>query len=67
MKAADAIVEILKREGVDVLFGYPRNALLEAAAEANVRTIIPRQERIGLHMGDAYSRLTKGAKIGVFC
>ena len=67
MKASDAIVEILKREGVDVLFGYPRNALLEAAAEANVRTIIPRQERIGLHMADAYSRLTKGEKIGVFC
>ncbi len=66
MKACDAIVEILKREGVEVLFGYPRNALLEAAAQANVRTIIPRQERIGLHMADAYSRLTKGEKLGVF-
>jgi thiamine pyrophosphate-dependent acetolactate synthase large subunit-like protein len=67
MKSCDAIIEILKREGVDILFGYPRNALLEAAAEANVRTIIPRQERIGLHMADAYSRLTKGEKLGVFC
>ena len=67
MKACDAIIEILKREGVDVLFGYPRNALLEAAAAADVRTIIPRQERIGLHMADAYSRLTKGEKLGVFC
>ena len=67
MKASDAIVEILKREGVDVLFGYPRNALLESAAAADVRTIIPRQERIGLHMADAYSRLTRGEKLGVFC
>ncbi len=66
MKACDAIVEILKREGVDILFGYPRNALLEAAAEGNIRTIIPRQERIGLHMADAYSRLSKGEKLGVF-
>jgi acetolactate synthase-1/2/3 large subunit len=66
MKAADAIVDILKREGVEVLFGYPRNALLEAAAAADVRTIIPRQERIGLHMADAYSRLSKGEKLGVF-
>jgi acetolactate synthase-1/2/3 large subunit len=66
MKAADAIIDILKREGVEVLFGYPRNALLEAAAAADVRTIIPRQERIGLHMADAYSRLTKGEKLGVF-
>jgi acetolactate synthase-1/2/3 large subunit len=67
MKTSDAIVEIMKREGVDVLFGYPRNALLEAAAAADVRTIIPRQERIGLHMADAYSRLTRGKKMGVFC
>ena len=67
MKASEAVVEILKREGVDVLFGYPRNALLEAAAEANIRTIIPRQERVGLHMADAYSRLTRGEKLGVFC
>jgi len=67
MKASNAIIEILKREGVDILFGYPRNALLEAAAEADIRTIIPRQERIGLHMADAYSRLTRGEKLGVFC
>jgi thiamine pyrophosphate-dependent acetolactate synthase large subunit-like protein len=67
MKTCDAIIEILKREGIDTLFGYPRNALLEAAAAANVRTIIPRQERIGLHMADAYSRLTRGEKPGVFC
>jgi acetolactate synthase I/II/III large subunit len=67
MKVSEAIVEILKREGVDILFGYPRNALLEAAATADIRTVIPRQERIGLHMADAYSRLTRGEKIGVFC
>jgi thiamine pyrophosphate-dependent acetolactate synthase large subunit-like protein len=66
MKTCDAIVEILKREGVEVLFGYPRNALLEAAAAGDIRTIIPRQERIGLHMADAYSRLSKGEKLGVF-
>ncbi|PQA89545.1 thiamine pyrophosphate-requiring protein [Hyphococcus luteus] len=67
MKACDAIAEILKREGVDVLFGYPRNALLEAAARADIRTIIPRQERTGLHMADALSRLTRGERMGVFC
>ena len=33
MKVPAAIAEILKREGVDILFGYPRNAVLEAAAE----------------------------------
>jgi thiamine pyrophosphate-dependent acetolactate synthase large subunit-like protein len=67
LKTDAAIAEILKREGVDVLFGYPRNRLLEAAAIADIRTIIVRQERVGLHMADAVSRLTRGRKMGVFC
>jgi acetolactate synthase-1/2/3 large subunit len=66
MKVPAAIAEILRREGVDVLFGYPRNAVLEAAAEADIRTVIVRQERTGLHMADAYSRMTRGRKMGVF-
>jgi acetolactate synthase I/II/III large subunit len=66
MKVPAAIAEILKREGVDILFGYPRNAVLEAAAEADIRTVIVRQERTGVHMADAYSRLTRGRKMGVF-
>ena len=66
MKVPAAIAEILKREGVDILFGYPRNAVLEAAAEADIRTVIVRQERTGLHMADAYSRMTRGRKMGVF-
>ncbi len=67
MKTAAAIAEILKREGIDVLFGYPRNAVLEAAAIADIRTIIVRQERTGLHMADAVSRLTRGRTMGAFC
>jgi acetolactate synthase-1/2/3 large subunit len=67
VKTSAAIAEILKREGIDVLFGYPRNQLLEAAAIADIRTIIVRQERIGLHMADAVSRMTRGKKIGAFC
>ena len=66
MKVPAAIAEILKREGVDILFGYPRNAVLEAAAEADIRTVIVRQERTGLHMADGYSRMTRGKKMGVF-
>jgi len=67
MKTDAAIAEILKREGIDVLFGYPRNRLLEAAAIADIRPIIVRQERTGLHMADAVSRLTRGRRLGVFC
>jgi acetolactate synthase-1/2/3 large subunit len=66
MKATAAIAEILKREGVEFLIGYPVNHILEAAAEADIRTIIVRQERTGLHMCDAVSRVTSADKIGVF-
>src|SRR5438132_10848482 len=41
---------------VRVLLGYPVNPIIEAAAEADIRTIIVRQERTGLHMADALSR-----------
>jgi thiamine pyrophosphate-dependent acetolactate synthase large subunit-like protein len=66
MKPAEAIAEILKREGVETLFAYPRNAVIEAAAAAGIRTIIVRQERTGLHMADALSRMTRGEQMGVF-
>jgi thiamine pyrophosphate-dependent acetolactate synthase large subunit-like protein len=66
MNVASAVAEILKREGVEFLIGYPVNPIIEAAAEADIRTIIVRQERIGLHMCDAVSKLSSGERIGVF-
>jgi thiamine pyrophosphate-dependent acetolactate synthase large subunit-like protein len=67
MKTPDAIAEILKREQVEWVIGYPVNHILERAAAAGIRPIIVRQERTGLHMADAISRVTSGRKIGVFC
>ena len=66
MTVAAVVAEILKREGVDVLIGYPVNNLIEAAAMADIRTVMVRQERVGLHMADALSRVTSGDHIGVF-
>ncbi|MFN0317419.1 MAG: thiamine pyrophosphate-requiring protein [Burkholderiales bacterium] len=66
MKAAAVVAQILKREGVKFLIGYPVNPIIEAAAEADIRTIIVRQERTGLHMADAVSRVTSGDTVGVF-
>lgn len=66
MKVGQAIAEILKREGVELLFAYPVNHVIETAAAAGIRPIIVRQERVGLHMADAIARLTSGGKIGVF-
>ena len=55
MKVGDAVAEIMRREGIEILCGYPVNHLLEFAAAADIRPIIVRQERIGLHMADAIS------------
>jgi acetolactate synthase-1/2/3 large subunit len=66
MKVRDAIAEILKREGIEILTGYPVNDIIEYAAIAGIRPVIVRQERTGLHMADAISRLTYGRTIGVF-
>ena len=66
MKVSRAIAKILKREGVDFLIGYPVNPVIETAAEEDIRPIMVRQERTGLHMADAVSRVTSGDKIGVF-
>ena len=67
MKVADAVAHILKAEGVEYLFAYPVNPIIDAAAAVGIRPIIVRQERIGLHMADAFSRVSSGERIGVFC
>ena len=67
MKVGEAIAEIMKREGIEILCGYPVNHLIEFAAAIDIRPVMVRQERIGLHMADAISRMTSGRKIGAFC
>ncbi len=67
MKVVEAIAKAMKAEGVEILFAYPVNPLIEAAAAEDIRTVIVRQERVGLHMADAWSRLSSGKSIGVFC
>jgi acetolactate synthase I/II/III large subunit len=66
MNGAAAVAEILKREGTEILIGYPVNAIIEAAAVADIRTIMVRQERTGLHMADGFSRVSSGKRVGVF-
>ncbi|MEY4763286.1 MAG: hypothetical protein RLZZ200_3143 [Pseudomonadota bacterium] len=67
MNVAQVTAEILKREGVEYLLTYPLNPLTESAAAADIRPIVVRQERIGVHMADALGRLSSADKVGVFC
>jgi acetolactate synthase-1/2/3 large subunit len=66
MNGAAVIAEILKREGTDFLACYPRNPLIEACAELDIRPILCRQERVGVGMADGYTRIFRGRKNGVF-
>jgi acetolactate synthase-1/2/3 large subunit len=66
MRAADAVVEILKREGVTTLFCFPTTSVIETAVAGGLRPIICRQERVGVDMADGYARVTNGRPPGVF-
>jgi len=66
MRTADAIVDILKREGTTTLFCFPTTSIIENAVAAGLRPIICRQERVGVDMADGYARVTNGKPPGVF-
>ena len=65
MKAAAAVASILKQEGVECLFCFPINQVIDAGAEAGIRPIMARSERGVIGMADGYSRVTNGKRIGV--
>ena len=66
MNGAALVAEILKREGTEFLSCYPRNPLIEACAELDIRPILCRQERVGVGLADGYSRIKRGKRNGVF-
>ncbi len=63
---ADVIIEGLKEEGVEVVFGYPGGAVLplyDALYRANFPHILARHEQGAVHAADGYARAT--GKVGV--
>ena len=66
MRTIDAIAQILKKEGIEYLSAFPTTPVIEAAADAGIRPIICRQERVGVGIGDGYARVTNGRPPGVF-
>lgn len=65
MKGADAVANILKREGVEHFFCFPVNPIIDAAAQLGIRPILARTERTVVGMADAYTRVNNGRRIGV--
>jgi len=62
----NVIAEILKKEGVSTLFCFPTTPIIEAAAAVGIKPVICRQERVGVHMADGFSRVSNGRPPGVF-
>ena len=66
MNGAKAIVESLKREGVDTIFGIPGGQVLplfDALYDAPFRFILTGHEQGAAHMADGYARAT--GRVGV--
>ncbi|MHC1630827.1 MAG: acetolactate synthase large subunit [Methanotrichaceae archaeon] len=66
MSGAEAILECLKREEVDLIFGLPGGVLLplyDAIYDSDIRHILVRHEQAAAHAADGYARAT--GKVGV--
>lgn len=62
MTGAEMVVEALKEQGVDTIFGYPGGAVLpiyDAIFQQNeIRHILVRHEQAAVHMAEGYARST---------
>ena len=66
MRAVDAVMECLKAEGVDVVFGLPGGANLptyDAFVDGGIRHVLVRHEAGGGHAAEGYAKAT--GRVGV--
>ncbi len=66
MTGAEALIESLKREKVDVIFGIPGGAVLpiyDVLYNSNIRHILMRHEQCAAHAADGYARAS--GRVGV--
>ena len=66
LTGAQIMMEVLKEEGVDTIFGFPGGAVIDIydeLAKTNIEHILVRHEQGAVHAADGYARA--GAKTGV--
>ncbi|MGC8778306.1 MAG: thiamine pyrophosphate-binding protein, partial [Candidatus Caldatribacteriaceae bacterium] len=67
MKGAQILVELLKQEGVEVIFGYPGGAVIDIYdvlfETPEIQHVLVRHEQGAAHAADGYARST--GKVGV--
>lgn len=62
MRGTEAVARILQIEGVELLFAYPNNPIIDAAARVGIRPIIARSEKTLINMADGYTRASNGER-----
>jgi acetolactate synthase-1/2/3 large subunit len=63
---AEIMWEVLEREGVEVVFGYPGGAIMpayDAMLKYSIRHVLVRHEQGAAHMADGYARAS--GRVGV--
>ncbi|MFP4170383.1 MAG: biosynthetic-type acetolactate synthase large subunit [Methanomassiliicoccales archaeon] len=66
MNGNKAVLELLEREGVEVMFGIPGGTTMpmyDALIDSSIRHVLVRHEQCAAHMADGYARAT--GKVGV--
>ena len=66
MNVTEAMVKILKLEGIEWASCFPNNPLIEEMAKQKIRPVAFRHERGGGMAADGYSRMNDRQKFGVF-
>jgi len=66
LTGAQILMEVLKDEGADTIFGFPGGAVVDiydALVQTDIRHILVRHEQGGVHAADGYARAS--GKVGV--
>ncbi len=66
IKGAQILMEVLKAENVDTIFGFPGGAVIDiydALSKTDIRHILVRHEQGAIHAADGYARAS--GKVGV--
>ncbi len=61
MKGTKALVTMLEKKGVDLMFGYPGGSVIpiyDELYESSIRHILVRHEQCAAHMADGFARAT---------
>ncbi|AEF16083.1 acetolactate synthase, large subunit, biosynthetic type [Thermoanaerobacterium xylanolyticum LX-11] len=66
IKGSQVVIEVLKEQGVEVVFGIPGGSVIplyDALYNSDLRHILATHEQMAAHMADGYARVT--GKVGV--